>query len=122
VLRRVEIGGHRGLLLDEPAYPTGGLHGGHIAAIWNRGASGYVLSLHFTEQRHAPSPSWQQTVIDTADAMNLPAGRIAASGGGSQSQTSGREYQVSMHGHNNSARPVLVATALAAELPTTCRR
>jgi hypothetical protein len=37
-------------------------------------------------------------------------------------QCEGREYHVSMHGHTNRARAVLIATALADALPTACRR
>jgi hypothetical protein len=72
VLRRVDIGGHRGLLLQEATFPDGGVHGGHIAAIWNQGTDGYVLSLHFTEQPHASIATWQQITIDTAAAMSRP--------------------------------------------------
>lgn len=85
VLRRVNIGGHRGLLLRQAAYPNGGVHGGHIAAIWNQGANGHVLSLHFTEQADASSTSWQQIVIDTADAMSRSVKPSAAMGRASQS-------------------------------------
>ncbi len=69
VLRRIDIAGHHGLLLQEAGYPSGGVHGGHIAAIWNQGGDGYVLSLHFTEQPHAIT-IWQQMVIDAAEAMS----------------------------------------------------
>ncbi len=37
-------------------------------------------------------------------------------------QCAGREYHVSMHGHSNTQRAILVATALADEQPATCRR
>jgi hypothetical protein len=70
VLRRVVIGGHRGLLLQEATFPDGGVHGGHIAAIWNQGSDGYVLSLHFSEHPRAPTATWRQIVIDTAAAMS----------------------------------------------------
>jgi hypothetical protein len=70
VLRRVAIAGHPGLLLRETDYPTGGVHGGHIAAIWNQGRHGYVLSLHFMGRGATSSPRWRQMVIDTAGAMS----------------------------------------------------
>ena len=89
VLRRVEIAGHRGLLLQEATYPNGGVHGGHIAAIWNQGVDGYVLSLHFTEQPHAATPGWQQTVIDTAEAMSRLSTQTAPTSGGAPPPTSG---------------------------------
>lgn len=70
VLRRVDVNGHHGLLLQEAVYPNGGVHGGHLAVIWNQDGNGYVLSLHFTESPRAPTSSWQQIVIDTADTMS----------------------------------------------------
>jgi hypothetical protein len=69
VLRHIHVGEHPGLLLQEATYPNGGVHGGHIAAIWNQDGNGYVLSLHFTEPTHAPTASWQQMVIRAADTM-----------------------------------------------------
>lgn len=74
VLRRVVIAGHRGLVVQAAIYPEGGVHGGHIAAIWNQGTAGYVLSLHFTERPHAATPNWEQTVIDAAEAMSRSSG------------------------------------------------
>jgi len=85
VLRRIEIAGHHGLLLQEAGYPSGGVHGGHIAAIWNQGGDGYVLSLHFTEQPRAPITSWQQIVIDAAEAMSRSTTSIAPATGTPQS-------------------------------------
>ena len=75
VLQTVDVDGHPGLLLQAAGYPDGGVHGGHIAAIWNQGRAGYVLSLHFTEQRHAPNISWQRTVSSVAAAMSRSSGR-----------------------------------------------
>ena len=69
VLRHIHVGEHPGLLLQEATYPNGGVHGGHIAAIWKQDGNGYVLSLHFTEPTHAPTASWQQMVIRAADTM-----------------------------------------------------
>ena len=88
VLRRIDIAGHHGLLLQEAGYPSGGVHGGHIAAIWNQGGDGYVLSLHFTEQPHAIT-IWQQMVIDAAEAMSRSPKPIAPETGTPQSQSAG---------------------------------
>lgn len=75
VLRRIRVGTHLGLLLQGATYPNGGVHGGHVAVIWNQGDSGYVLSLHFTEQPHAPTSGHQQIVVDAADAMSVSSAR-----------------------------------------------
>lgn len=77
VLHRVDINGHPGLLLQQAAYPNGGVHGGHLSAIWNHDGNGYVLSLHFTEQPHAPTATWQRTVIDAAETMSRTPERSA---------------------------------------------
>jgi len=90
VLRRVDIGGHRGLLLQEAAYPNGGVHGGHVAAIWNQGADGYVLSLHFTERPRASIASWRRTVIDAATAMSLSPEPTSLSAGASSSPSAAK--------------------------------
>jgi hypothetical protein len=55
ILRHIHIGAHAGLLLQEASYPNGGVHGGHLAAIWNQNDNGYVLSLHFTEAPPHPA-------------------------------------------------------------------
>ena len=43
---RVSIAGRRGLLLEAAGYPNGGIHGGHLVAVWNQRGHGYVLSIH----------------------------------------------------------------------------
>jgi hypothetical protein len=55
VLRRVRIAGHRGLLLKAAPYPSGGVHGGHIAAVWSQDGAGYAVSLHFEHRGSATS-------------------------------------------------------------------
>jgi len=48
VIRRAWVNGHPALLLAvSPFESGGGVHGGHIAAVWNQGGDGYVLSAHF---------------------------------------------------------------------------
>lgn len=81
VLRRVDIDGHDGLLLQVAAYPDGGVHGGHLAAIWNQSANGYALSLHFTERPGVASVRWQQTLIDAAEAMSRSSAQTARAAG-----------------------------------------
>ncbi len=50
VLRTTEVVHRRGLLLLATPFPAGGIHGGHIAAVWNQGGAGYALTLHFTDE------------------------------------------------------------------------
>jgi hypothetical protein len=45
-IRATTINGMPALLLREPPYPQGGIHGGHILVLWNRAGHGYVASLH----------------------------------------------------------------------------
>jgi hypothetical protein len=46
VLRRVEVDGEPGLLVRAREFPAGGVHGGHVGVVWNRGGSGYTLTIH----------------------------------------------------------------------------
>jgi hypothetical protein len=70
VLRRIRVGGRPGLLLRAGPYPAGGLHGGHVVALWNDGGRGYVVSLHFEDGGHPGSrPAMQEdTTRAVADA------------------------------------------------------
>jgi hypothetical protein len=33
-------------ILQEPPYPAGGLHGGHVVVLWNENGHGYLVSVH----------------------------------------------------------------------------
>jgi hypothetical protein len=46
VLRAARVGGARALVLRNPPYPAGGIHGGHVSVVWNAGGAGYVVSGH----------------------------------------------------------------------------
>ena len=46
VLRRDRVGSSPALVLRNPPYPTGGIHGGHVSVVWNAGGAGYVVSGH----------------------------------------------------------------------------
>ena len=48
VLGRAAVNGRKALVLVAPAYPEGGLMGGHVIVLWNRLQHGYMLSLHFS--------------------------------------------------------------------------
>lgn len=51
VLRRATVNGHEALVLIAPAYPEGGLMGGHVIVLWNQLQHGYMLSLLFNAAR-----------------------------------------------------------------------
>jgi hypothetical protein len=36
----------RARILQEPPYPQGGLHGGHVLVLWNQSGHGYLVSVH----------------------------------------------------------------------------
>lgn len=40
------VHGARAAVLQEPPYPAGGLHGGHVVVLWNEGSHGYLVSVH----------------------------------------------------------------------------
>ncbi len=46
VLRHARVGAARALVLRNPPYPTGGIHGGHISVVWNANGAGYVVTGH----------------------------------------------------------------------------
>jgi hypothetical protein len=50
VVAATRVAGHRALLLRVAAYPAGGLHGGHLAVVWNQEGVGHLVSLHVPEQ------------------------------------------------------------------------
>jgi hypothetical protein len=72
VLRRISVGGERGLLLRVKSYPAGGVHGGHVVALWNTVGRGYVVSLHFQDDGH---PGHHETVEEaTTEAVAAVSG------------------------------------------------
>ena len=42
------VHGSPALVLREPAFPQGGLQGGHVLVLWNQGGHGYLVSVHGT--------------------------------------------------------------------------
>src|SRR5215211_1576832 len=42
----VRVHGARADVLQEPPYPAGGLHGGHLVVLWNEDGHGYIASVH----------------------------------------------------------------------------
>mgnify|MGYP006952613980 CR=1 FL=1 len=46
VIRRTRVGSAPALVLRNPAYPVGGIHGGHLTVVWNHAGSGFAVSGH----------------------------------------------------------------------------
>lgn len=46
VTRITRVGSAPALVLRNPAYPVGGIHGGHLTVVWNRAGAGYAVSGH----------------------------------------------------------------------------
>ena len=69
VLRRTEVSGDPALLLLAEQFPDGGVHGGHIAAVWNQGGAGYALSVHFDDEGTAGARR-QRIVLRAAASMS----------------------------------------------------
>jgi hypothetical protein len=40
------VHGARAAVLQEPPYPTGGIHGGHVVVLWSEAGHGYLVSVH----------------------------------------------------------------------------
>ncbi len=70
LLRSVKVAGHRALLLQVADYPDGGVHGGHLAVVWNQGRDGYVLSLHFAERSPREQAEQDAVLLGAATAMS----------------------------------------------------
>ena len=60
--RRTSVATHPALVLRVADYPSGGVHGGHLAVVWNQGDAGYALSIHFAE-RNSHSPTEREAVL-----------------------------------------------------------
>lgn len=70
LLRRAKVSGHPALLLEVADYPTGGVHGGHLAAVWNQGRDGYALSLHFSDRSLRTRSDQEALLLSAAAAMS----------------------------------------------------
>ena len=40
------VHGAGAVVLQEPPYPAGGIHGGHVVVLWNEAGHGYLVSVH----------------------------------------------------------------------------
>lgn len=68
--RHVKVTRHPALLLKVADYPDGGVHGGHLAVVWNQGRDGYVLSLHYGERSQRPRAEQEAVLLGAATAMS----------------------------------------------------
>lgn len=66
MLAHATVDGHRALLLEVAPFPAGGVHGGHLVALWNQGAAGYLVSMHFAGNDRFHSPAMNKVVLATA--------------------------------------------------------
>ena len=79
VVRSAEVAGRPALLLRVAAYPTGGVHGDHLAVVWNQDGRGWGASLHVAPRDRGQERAW---LLATAEAMatTAPRRRGAAAG------------------------------------------
>jgi hypothetical protein len=77
LLRRTTVDGRPALLLRVAGYPNGGVHGGHLAIVWNQGDNGYTLSMHFAERTRLEVQQ-EAVVVQAAIAMSRFTARDAA--------------------------------------------
>ncbi len=57
------------LLLVAKPFPTGGVHGGHIAVVWNQDGAGYAVTLHFADEG-TPDERSENVVLRAAASMS----------------------------------------------------
>ena len=76
VLRTTKVADRAALLLVAEPFPAGGVHGGHIAVVWNQGGAGYALTLHFVDES-TPDDLSENMVLRAAASM----GQYADGGG-----------------------------------------
>lgn len=70
LVRRSIVGEHPALLLEVADYPEGGVHGGHLAVVWNQGRDGYLLSMHFAEHSTRTRAQHDAVLHQTTTAMS----------------------------------------------------
>jgi hypothetical protein len=68
--RSTSVARHPALLLVVAGYPDGGIHGGHLAVVWNQGDNGYVLSMHFAEHSKYTPREQEALLLNAATAMS----------------------------------------------------
>jgi hypothetical protein len=76
VVRRARVGHFPAIVIRLAPYPTGGVHGGHVVALWNERGRGYLISFHFSEVLEpGPSPYTLSQRVRTALRMATSAAR-----------------------------------------------
>jgi hypothetical protein len=70
VLRAAKVGRHPVLLLRPEGYPTGGIHGGRLAVVWNQQDKGYALSMHFAEGTAYDASARETVLLEIATSMS----------------------------------------------------
>lgn len=71
-LRRTSVAGHEALLLRARAYPEGGVHGGHLAVVWNVAGAGYAVTAHFSADAGLDERGRQAMLLEVAAGMRVP--------------------------------------------------
>ena len=69
-IREASVARHPALLLTVAGFPAGGIHGGHVAVVWNQGSDGYVLSMHFGEHAGLSGRAQESAVLEAATSMS----------------------------------------------------
>lgn len=74
VLGETTVVGQPALVLRPAPYPEGGIHGGHLALVWNSASAGHTITMHLagTDEPKA-SPKAVQTLRAVAMSMTGPA-------------------------------------------------
>jgi hypothetical protein len=63
VLRRLDVRGHAGVLLQAKPFPEGAYQGGHYALVWNERGAAYLVSLHWPSGQQGRPPSAGQVAV-----------------------------------------------------------
>lgn len=69
LVRRTKAAAHAALLLSVGGYPDGGVHGGHLAVVWNQGVDGYALSMHFADRSTRERRRQEAILLSAADRL-----------------------------------------------------
>lgn len=73
---RVRVRGRNGLVLRVAPYPDGGIHGGHVALIWNEHGHGYMVSAHGYED----GQGWELASDASRDLVRMANSMVVVSG------------------------------------------
>ena len=68
----VDIHRSSAIVFRAPAYPRGGVHGGHIGVAWNSGGHGYVASVHGEHLSRAAMVNAAVALARSSQPLNRP--------------------------------------------------